>query len=591
MDQEDLEQNPNQTVDSKTSEENSAIDNPNPNITASNQVFDILEDDILPAKETTEDEGKHSSPPKENDLLDKKIGTFDPSPFAPKIGIVDQTKTNATPIPIPKIIQQKPPAPTIGLYPTRPPQPTPNQIPPKVEQVLPVQPPPVIKPVISEKWSGTPSTEKAKRSLQDEVTAALPANLRGDKASLNKTPSVPEPKINDQPSSLAQSLSERLGSINPQRRPNLEDNRREVVKPVRTYESDVAEIMSHKKTSAASIAIAENEKQKGNESLGNDEPPSQAWKKISLTILSLLLLGGGAFGAYYLYSQSALAPVTPVVQQRKASPSIAPSDNQAVVTVDIKSLTSVMKGITNEINKGQTPNTIKEIIVATKDESAKLVRVPALEIIEVLGIKPPDILSRSLTDDWMLGVYNDQNNQKSIFVVGTTNFFQNAFAGMLQWERVMADDLRQYLYSEKIEGISNEIIVPSSPVINNLIQGIDSILPPSQDSSSTTNTISSSTNKMASTTNPKNLINNTSTSTQDASTTIEIVQPLREYLTISGRFEDRIIKNKDVRAFRLNDGEILFLYSFFDNTHFIITDKETTMIEIVDRLEKQSFIR
>jgi hypothetical protein len=76
-----------------------------------------------------------------------------------------------------------------------------------------------------------------------------------------------------------------------------------------------------------------------------------------------------------------------------------------------------------------------------------------------------------------------------------------------------------------------------------------------------------------------------------ASTTPEVVQPLKQYLTIRGKFEDRIIKNKDVRAFRTDEGTILFLYSFIDNTHLVVTDKESTLAEILTRLEKQSFIR
>jgi len=58
----------------------------------------------------------------------------------------------------------------------------------------------------------------------------------------------------------------------------------------------------------------------------------------------------------------------------------------------------------------------------------------------------PDIVLRALSDDWMLGVYADPNGTKTVFVVATVDYFQNAFAGMLQWESVMADDLKQYLY-------------------------------------------------------------------------------------------------------------------------------------------------
>ena len=43
------------------------------------------------------------------------------------------------------------------------------------------------------------------------------------------------------------------------------------LKPLRTYEGDVAEVLAHTRTSTASIAIAEAKKQQGEEQLGNSD--------------------------------------------------------------------------------------------------------------------------------------------------------------------------------------------------------------------------------------------------------------------------------------------------------------------------------
>ena len=69
------------------------------------------------------------------------------------------------------------------------------------------------------------------------------------------------------------------------------------------------------------------------------------------------------------------------------------------------------------------------------------------------------------------------------------------------------------------------------------------------------------------------------------------MQPLKSYFALRGAFEDRILKNKDVRAFRTDDGAILFLYSFIDNSHLAIASDEATLIEVLTRLEKQALIR
>jgi hypothetical protein len=136
----------------------------------------------------------------------------------------------------------------------------------------------------------------------------------------------------------------------------------------------------------------------------------------------------------------------------------------------------------------------------------------------------------------MLGEYSDANGNKDLFVVVTHNFFQNAFAGMLSWENVMADDLKQFFGNTK----------------------------PVQTTNITSNTTS------------------TSTPTKTA------WQP---YFTLLGHFSDGIIKNKDAREFRTDTGNVIFLYSFIDNTKLVITSREGTLAEIITRLEQQAFIR
>ncbi len=579
----------------------------------SNQIFDISEDNIspissdafagdsevvspsqAPVSQTIETE-KRSTPPPEEELLDQKIGSFDATPFAPSVAAVmpgapTAPRTAPAPQPVFKPVvasQAKPIAPSAPRPATssspviqKRPQPTYQSGPilVKSQPQTPIQKP--VAPLV-------PDQQRA-RLLQDEIAAALHTNVRPDTARANTAPVAARPGSPQVPSqnvpqqSLAPQAPQTPVSTAPQEQQGFQ---RETIKPVRTYEGDVAEAMSHKRTSTASIAIAESKKQQGAERVG-DETPSHAGRKITMLVISILLLGGGAYGAYYLYSKSALAPVTPIIPQQKASPSIIPADTQAVLTIASQSPNLMRATIAQEINKPQEPNSIREIIMATKDTSGQLVRVSATDMIKRLDINAPDILTRSLTPNWMLGVYNSPDNVKSVFIVGTTNFFQNTFAGMLQWERVMADDLRQFLYPDNVEGILNANGTSRAVVPVNPLSGIDSILP---FAGSTT----AATSSMAQATSTATTRNATASSTRSgtASTTVETVAPLRQYLTIRGKFEDRIVKNKDVRAFRTDSGQILFLYSFIDNTKLVISDTESTLAEILSRLEKQSFIR
>lgn len=579
----------------------------------SSQIFDISEDSISPISteafagntegasspqasipQTTEVE-KRSTPPPEEELLDQKIGSFDATPFAPSVapvmpGTPTVPRTAPAPQPVfrPAVAPQSKPIAPIAPRPVtssspiiqKRPQPTYQSGPilVKSQPQAPLQKP--VAPLV-------PGQQRA-RSLQDEIAAALHTNFRPDAARTNAAPVPTRPGNSRIPSqdvpqqSPAQEAPQKPVSIAPQGQQGFQ---RETIKPVRTYEGDVAEAMSHKRTSTASIAIAESKKQQGTERVG-DETPSHAGRKITMFVISLLLLGGGAYGAYYLYSKSALAPVTPIVPQQKASPSIIPANTQAVLTISSQSPNLMRASIAQEINRPQEPDSVREIIVATKDTSGQLVRVSSTDMVKRLDINTPDILTRSLTPNWMLGVYNSPDNLKSVFIVGTTNFFQNTFAGMLQWERVMADDLRQFLYPDNVEGILNangtsRVVAPVNP-----LSGIDSILPFIGSTTTATSSLARATS-----TAPTGSPAASSTRQGTASTTPETVAPLRQYLTIRGKFEDRIVKNKDVRAFRTDNGQILFLYSFIDNTKLVISDKESTLAEILSRLEKQSFIR
>jgi hypothetical protein len=101
-------------------------------------------------------------------------------------------------------------------------------------------------------------------------------------------------------------------------------------------------------------------------------------------------------------------------------------------------------------------------------------------------------------------------NDTTPFMILTTNFFQNTFAGMLAWEPTMPEDMSTLF---------------GFPV------------------------------------------------------------------NISGKYEDRILDNKNIREFVNASGTPVFLYGFIDNQTLIISGNETTFSKIVNRIEKQTYVR
>jgi hypothetical protein len=297
-------------------------------------------------------------------------------------------------------------------------------------------------------------------------------------------------------------------------------------RPLRTYESDVAEALSQQKATVSTIAIAESERKESN----NEPYPksSNISRKIFFVLLSIIFIVTGLGGGYYLYLKSPLAPQDIKKIQTKI-PSIVIPDIQKILSIDGISDNQLAEKVINQIESetGNT-NSIHEFILTQTGVSSTTVRVGSIDFLQRIAIGMSDSLLRSLKNQWMLGLYNNEG-KRTPFIILSVDFFQNAYAGMLKYEAKMPDKLSLLLgYAEKIY---------------------------SQNSNST------STNS------------------------------IKSYYNIQGKFEDRVIQNRDVREFITNKGDLLVLYSFVDEATLIITTDEPTLRAIIERIEKQTYIR
>ncbi len=268
---------------------------------------------------------------------------------------------------------------------------------------------------------------------------------------------------------------------------------------IRTYEGDMAKALAQKKTSSITIAIAENKRATGAESIATT-PAKDYIKPLLTSLASLVLLAGGIFGGYYLYTESPFA-VPKAIPIPTVIPSIIPYHKKVMVNVGEATGNKLIQQIFSEFDKNILPQgKILELVVD----------IPATEFIQKTNINIPDMLLRSLTDRWMLGTYSEQimvgttseMRRVTPFIALTTDFFQNAFASMLSWEKTLGDDLK-----------------------------------------------------------------------------------------MQGQFADKQIRNRDVRVFTNNDGEILFLYSFINKETLIITATESAFIAIIYHIEKETYVR
>ncbi len=510
------------------------------------QVFDISADlNISPIDETST-KAAAAAPAKDpqasfknsiEQSLDAELNKVDPRlprspvPAAPRPSTPEPPMPAAprAPQPTPTLMQKK----TAEVVQSKlVPAPQPMQttaMPPIPTENIPKAPPSF---VYSQAGKGSPTEKQPEEKLaklKQEFTALTPSQKQGIYAAQEKQELPPE---------------NAKAPIPPQN--------------IRTYESDVANVMSHKRTSTASIAMAESAKRDEGQTLGESSEPSHATRNLVLTLASLALIGGGLIGAYYLYSISPLAPSAPAAIKQQLPAAVIPADAQVTISVDGANPIAILSRVSAEAKKPIDTGTIKEIIPVATVNGA-LQRVGSADMLKLADVTPPDMLTRSLNPQWMLGVYAGPGGQNKIFVIATENYFQNAFAGMLQWENIMADDLKIFLYPVIPHGIANDMSATTSVQSLNPLANLNDILPHADMTSSSTAAASSapvattSATKTSSTKTATSTVKSkvgktasttTATSTVSASSTPQAEQLAEPYFTLRGTFQARIVKNK-----------------------------------------------
>ena len=153
-------------------------------------------------------------------------------------------------------------------------------------------------------------------------------------------------------------------------------------------------------------------------------------------LASIVLLGTAAGIMVYVYQNFwTIGTVSP----EQSTPTILSTNKQVEVLYVVEA--SLMETLTNAVkNIGQIPNNDLVQLYVTRDTSSSGKRsISAKEFIEQLAPNIPGRLARTLEDTYTFGIHK-QNTQEAFLMVRTT-FFENAFAGMLEWEASMDTDL------------------------------------------------------------------------------------------------------------------------------------------------------
>lgn len=213
------------------------------------------------------------------------------------------------------------------------------------------------------------------------------------------------------------------------------------VPTLRTYKTDVEELLGSGKGSLIGMAAAEQKKAPApplatRGGAGATDDKRLLYLKLSLGLIVLGIIAVAAL--YFLKGQGSVTPL-PLAQSLIT---INPTDTTEEITIDSLDRVGLVSKLTGErTQKNVALNTLHLLAFTTGKDTAKEVAA-ARTFLALLGTRASETLLRALGDKFAYGLHNFRNNQP--FLIFSVNDYQNAFAGMLAWESAIQTDLQNF---------------------------------------------------------------------------------------------------------------------------------------------------
>lgn len=308
------------------------------------------------------------------------------------------------------------------------------------------------------------------------------------------------------------------------------------LKQIRTFQGDVADALSGQKESVFSIHQKEEIKKResGVPTIAEANEKNVANKKrkdfVFLLIGSIFFIAVGVAASWYGYVE---------FMKRSAPPVLAVPENRFISVskeVDIN-LTSASRetfaSAFAEALSGLNPGELVHVVGRVGVGETSSIITPT-EFFDLIESRAPSSLVRSFDDLFMIGAIRAQSDTRetSPFIIMRLNSFENAFAGMLSWEKDMPQDLLPLFSNpELVKAIDETSVFKDVIVRNKDVRALEVSVP-------ITNAVATST----------------------ASST-------------------------EMRT------ETVLAYSFFDNNMLIITNKIEALQTLIDRLVREKLVR
>lgn len=205
---------------------------------------------------------------------------------------------------------------------------------------------------------------------------------------------------------------------------------------IRTYESDVAEAMQAKNTSLGSVFLAEQEKKFSNPEYAPVKS-SRVGLYIILALVFISLSGGFLYFAWSAINKDDVSKANPVNNLQ----AVIADDEIVVETQNLSAQeleTAMLAAAGNDRALGDV-----SVFSFLKEKASTTEVLNSKQFVNAMGWRMGGTLLRSLSDKYSIGLYKQREDQ--FFAVFSLVSYEGAFAGMLEWERYVYQDLKPFL--------------------------------------------------------------------------------------------------------------------------------------------------
>lgn len=233
------------------------------------------------------------------------------------------------------------------------------------------------------------------------------------------------------------------------------------LKPIRTFESDIASSVRSNQGSVVHIALAEEEKRRSQETVAHGNKKSVLFGTLGLVLIiaSCALVGI----AIYTTEHNSPKPV-PIPEIKKEG--LFTAGHEYVFA--LATSTTRMETIA-ELQKTVPTQTLGDIsrVVITVAGTTTPIALDDTDFLSVLLPKAPDLFKRSLAPLFEYGVYQDTTPKP--FLIFTSIDYDRSYAGLLAWERDMKSEFSDLFNNAPENTTINTSDETTQPVVHSLV--------------------------------------------------------------------------------------------------------------------------